>query len=53
MAALDSRSVPHMYTMMVVVSVPSPLIAVYFGRAVSETFVFSTPLLEPKVQPVL
>ena len=36
MADLDSRSVPHMYTIRVTVSRPFPRIAVYGARTVPE-----------------
>ncbi len=47
----DSRSVPHIYTIMVTVSFPSPSSRVYFSRAPGATEVFSLPVLASLCQP--
>ena len=52
MAFLDSRSAPHMYTMMVMVSRPPPSSLVRLALAPEATEVFSRPVLLPPIQPV-
>ena len=46
MAARDSRSVPHMKTMRVTLSLPFPLMVVNFSLAWLDTWVFSFPELD-------
>ena len=52
MPYFDSRSVPHMYTMMVTVSAPPPRMVVRLTLAPGATEVFSLPTLDSWDQPL-